>query len=346
MLKTKSLKEELEQAGIFQNCEARSWGKLAIFLAGVSVLLVLHATLPIFYSSLLVPITGVLCAVAAIIGHEGSHKGFSGSPTRNRLMLAITVPMLAGVSSVYWHHKHDMKHHAHPNVTDKDPDIALWPMAMSSEEYERSGRLRQWFQRHLQGILFWPMSLFMMWDMRVAGIRFLLGDLRKYGVKRRHWLDLIGLPIHLVGWVILPMVFFGPLALLLYVCIWCMAGLFLSAVFAPAHISLPVIHDTNDVWRLQFETTRNFGLPRWMSFFFIGLDYQLEHHLFPQIPHQRLPKAAAITKRWAAKHGIPYHEIGFFSGLVDVTRHMAICWKIPAQSLTTVSGEARRRGAA
>lgn len=335
MLKTKSLRDELEQAGIFKICEGRSWAKLGVFLGAVSVLLVLHAELPLVYSCLLVPVTGILCAVAAMIGHEGSHKGLSRSPTRNRLMLALTFPLLGGVSGVYWHFKHDMKHHAHPNVADQDPDIALWPMAMSAEEYDRSGKVRQWFQRHCQGVLFWPLCLFMVWNMRVAGIRFLIQDIRKHGVMKRHRLDLIALPLHVLGWVVLPMIFFGPLALVLYICIWCMAGLFLSAVFAPAHMGLPVIKDTNDVWRLQFETTRNFGMPRWMSFFFIGLDYQLEHHLFPRIPHQRLPQAAKITKDWAARHGIPYNEIGFFAGLVDVTRHMSVCWKIPAQSMTT-----------
>ncbi len=333
MLKIKSLRQELAQAGMFRPCEARSWGKLVTLLGAASALFVAHVALPFWYSALLVPLTGGLCAVAAMIGHEGSHRGLSRSPVRNRLMYFITFPVLGGVSGVYWHHKHDIKHHAYPNVADIDPDISLWPMATSTVEYQRCGPARQWFQRNLQGALFWPLCLFMVWAMRVQGIAHLVHDIGDRGFRKNHALDVVGLSLHAMGWVVLPVVFFGWNGLLLYVAAWSLAGLFLSMVFAPAHMGLPVVEDPNDIWRLQFETTRNFRMPKLLSFFFIGLDYQLEHHLFPRIPHQKLPTAAKITKAWAARNGVPYHEIDYWDGIKDVTRFMGESWNVAPYTL-------------
>ena len=62
-----------------------------------------------------------------------------------------------------------------------------------------------------------------------------------------------------------------------------------------SYIGLPIVGSQHHDWLHQVETTRNLELPRFVSFFFIGLDYQVEHHLFPKIPHQHLPRAAAIT---------------------------------------------------
>jgi len=112
-------------------------------------------------------------------------------------------------------------------------------------------------------------------------------------------------------------------------------GITLSMVFAPAHMGMPVVSPTKDIWLLQFETTRNLTMPRWLSFFFIGLDYQIEHHLFTKIPHQRLGDAAVITKKWAAKNGVPYHEIPYWEGVKDVTRFMSKCWSLDPHEIVT-----------
>ena len=154
----------------------------------------------------------------------------------------------------------------------------------------------------------------------------------------RAWqMDLAMVSFHYIAWVVLPTLLFGPIAIGIYCGVWTVGGLVLSLVFAPAHIGMPVVSSADDIWRLQFETTRNLRLPRWLSYFFIGLDYQIEHHLFPKMPHQNLPKAASITKDWAEKNGLPYHEIGYWDALVDVTRHMDRCWSLEPEQMVTIS---------
>ena len=144
------------------------------------------------------------------------------------------------------------------------------------------------------------------------------------------------LALHVMGWIVIPALAFGPWAIALYALIWTFVGLVLSMVFAPAHMGMPVVEDTKDIWRLQFETTRNLKVPGWLSFFFIGLDYQIEHHLFPKIPHQRLAEASVITRAWAERNGLPYHEIGYWDGLCDVTNFMSDAWSLEAKALVSL----------
>ena len=110
MLKTKSLRAELSAAGMFERCEGRTWAKFAFLMSIVAGLMVAHVYLPFWWSALLTPVTAWFCAVAAMIGHEGSHRGLSSEPWRNRLIFNLTFPVLGGVSGPYWHWKHDIQH--------------------------------------------------------------------------------------------------------------------------------------------------------------------------------------------------------------------------------------------
>ena len=100
--------------------------------------------------------------------------------------------------------------------------------------------------------------------------------------------------------------------------------------------SVPIVTDQNHDWIHQLETTRNLELPRVISFFFIGLDYQVEHHLFPKIPHANLPRAGRITREWCKKHGVVYKSEPYVSALVDAARFMSDAWNhesVPAESI-------------
>jgi fatty acid desaturase len=336
MLKIKSLKDEVRAAGLFERCEGRSWAKYIFLFSIVCGLLAAHATLPFWWSAALIPVTAFFCSVMASMGHEGSHRALSVSPFRNQLMFHISFPLLGGVSAKYWHWKHDVRHHAYPNVADTDPDILLWPMASTALEYRRSSPGRQWFQRNLQGIMFWPLCFLLVWSMRGSAVAHLYRYSKERGRDRGWWADVGCLCIHVVAWVVIPAIIFGPWAIALYAGIWTFVGGTLAAIFAPAHIGMPIVTDPKDIWRLQFETTRRLTMPKWLSFFFIGLDYQLEHHLFPRIPHQRLPKVAEITRRWAAENGVPYHEISYVGGLEDARSFIAKSWSIEPEDIVTI----------
>jgi len=294
---------------------------------------------------LYIPLTAFVAVVIAMFAHEGGHRALSDSAFRNNMLLHVGFPLFAGLSAMYWKHKHNVKHHAYPNIAEEDPDLSLFPMASSSVEYEKSGPFRRWIQRNLQGKLFWPFTFFLAWSMRHSSLSFLLSYVRTKGVDGRWLLDVGCMFGHVVLWLVIPSFFFGPLyTILFYYLLWTVGGAYLAAIFAPAHMGLPVLNAHDDMWRLQLETTRNLHVPLGMGAFFVGLDHQIEHHLFPRIPHQNMKKASVVVKQWAAREGLPYNEIGYLAGLKDVTRFMETAWKV-APSASPYMGDGKPLGA-
>ncbi len=317
-----SLRTELRNAGVFEHREIRSWLKLALLVSLTAGCLFVISRFGWISALALVPVCAVLCTAAAMMGHEGSHRSTSASPTRNSFMAYLAFPVFSGLSLLYWREKHDRLHHGHPNVENVDPDIRPFPFASTRTTHERCGPKERWFQRNFQKWAFWPMSTLMALGMRRSSLVFLAKLPKRF--NREWWMDVGALVTHYSLWLVVPSLIWGPLiAFLIYSSIWAGVGVFLVLVFLPAHAGLPILAEQNKDWLHQLETTRNLEMPKFISYFFIGLDYQVEHHLFPKIPHQHLPKAAAITSAWCKRHGIPYLTEPYHHALADAARYMA-----------------------
>lgn len=325
----KELRQELRAAGVFDRCEARSWGKLLILLAAAVATGSLVATGATAWSWLWLLPTAWLVTSAAMLGHEGAHKSLAADGRRNALMLHLAFPLLGGLGAHHWKWKHNQRHHAHPNVAGQDLDIQMWPMACHRAEFLAAGPRRRWFIRHAQWLAFWPLTMLMPLMMRINSWRILALRARDQGVDAAWLTDAGCLVAHYLLWLVLPAQHFGwPATLAFYFALWLLVGLFLAAIFAPAHMGMPIQTEHPDDWLAQLETSRNLTMPAALSWFFIGLDYQVEHHLFEGIAHQHLPQAARITKAWAARHGVPYHTVPFAAGLLDVTRYLRRAWSV------------------
>lgn len=321
------LRAELRDAGLFETRELRNWLKLGVLLTGVAACLTAIAIFGPWVALIAIPVGAVFATATAMLGHEGSHKSFSKSPLRNAILVNFAFPLFSGLGALYWHHKHDRLHHGHPNVEGVDPDIKPFPFASSRGDHEKCGPGERWFQRNFQRWAFWPMSLLMAIGMRRSSILFAIRYPKKYGVSRAWFLEITCLALHYVCWIVVPMMIWGPLVgLAVYLSLWGLVGVCLALIFAPAHIGLPIMQEQNNDWLHQLETTRDLKLPRIISFFFIGLDYQAEHHLFPKITHQNLPRAAEITAAWCKRHGIEYLSVPYLHALVDSAQFMADAW--------------------
>jgi fatty acid desaturase len=321
----KSLRAELAAAGVFQFRELRSWLELGGMFAALAGCLVGIALFGWVAALFLVPIAAVLCTSIAMFGHEGSHRSFSASPTRNALLTYLTFPLFGGLGALYWRNKHDRLHHGHPNVEGVDPDIRPFPFVSSRGDHERCGPRLRWFQRHFQRWLFWPMSTLMALGMRRSSVLYLL----RYPKKREGawWADVACITVHYTAWLVIPSIVWSPLVgFALYASLWSLVGVCLALVFAPAHMGLPIVTNAKHDWIHQLETTRNLQLPRVISFFFIGLDHQVEHHLFPKVPHANLPRAAEITAAWCARHNVPYQTMPYLDALGDAVGFMRTAW--------------------
>jgi fatty acid desaturase len=320
-----TLREELRAAGMFSRHEARSWLEIGAMAAAVAACLVGIATFGWIAAIFLVPPAAILSTSIAMEGHEGSHRSFSDSPLRNTIVAYLVFPLFAGLSPLYWRYKHDRMHHGHPNVEGVDPDIAPFPFVSSQRDHARSGPKARWFQRHMQKWLFWPMSTLMTIGMRRSSMLYLL----RYPNKREPaWsLDVACIVVHYVAWLVVPAFVWGLFPVLaVYAALWGLVGVCLALVFAPAHMGMPIVADQHHDWVHQLETTRNLEMPRIVSFFFMGLDYQVEHHLFPKIPRHKLPEAARITRAWCERNGIVYQSMPYGAALVDAARFMSDAW--------------------
>jgi fatty acid desaturase len=171
--------------------------------------------------------------------------------------------------------------------------------------------------------------------MRLESLRHLYRHVRQHGVDRAALADGTALVAHYVLWLVVPSRWFGlaPVALF-YGALWALVGCMLSLVFAPAHMGLPIVVRAGNRWLHQLQTTRNLSLPGWLSWLFVGLDYQIEHHFFPRIPHRHLPAAAAVTRAWCRRLGVPHRSIAYREAVASVTRYMASAWQLePAEAL-------------
>ncbi|HEU5058754.1 MAG TPA: fatty acid desaturase [Kofleriaceae bacterium] len=341
----RALRADLTASGVFDHRTAHTWAKLAILLAAVGAALALVALLPWWCAFALVPLAAVPAATAAMIGHEAAHGSFAAGKRHNDIVTHLVFPLFSGLGAEHWKHKHNHLHHGNPNVIGRDPDLNVWPMALSSEEHAASSPLRRWFQRTLQGYLFWPLTLLLAFAMRVESWRHVVSRVRDGRLDRALVLDAACMVAHYTLWLVLPIMWFGALpVLLVYAGLWGTSGLLLALVFAPAHMGLPVRGgEQRGGWRHQLETTRNLDMPRWLSWFFVGLDFQVEHHLFPRIPHQNLEKASRTVAPWCARVGAPYQRIDYASSIRQVTRHVRRSWQtapefvVPPSKLETLT---------
>ncbi|HEX4417879.1 MAG TPA: acyl-CoA desaturase [Kofleriaceae bacterium] len=323
-----TLRLELAEAGLFDHRELRSWAKLGVLVGASAAGLAAIAMVGPWLALPVVPVLSVLFTAIAMFGHEGSHRSFSASPVRNAVVMYFAFPLFGGLSTLYWRDKHDRLHHGHPNVEGVDPDIKPFPFVSSRGDHEQSSPRLRWFQRNLQRWAFWPMATLMTTGMRRSSLLHVMAYPARHGRDRAWWIDVGCLALHYTAWLVVPSLVWGPLITFgLYAAVWAGVGVCLALVFAPAHMGLPVIRGQAHDWIHQLETTRDLEMPRTIGFFFIGLDYQVEHHLFPKIPHQNLPRAAAITAAWCELHGIPHQRMPYLDALGDAARFMATAWE-------------------
>ena len=334
MLDISSLEKELIAAGAFEKCEARTWGKVAFLLACFAACAAGVVMLPFAWSLLLVPLSTMFLVPAAMMGHEGAHGAFSESRGRNELLFHILFPILSGKGALYWKHKHNDNHHETPNVLDADPDLNLWPLASHAGQHRQASAPMRWVHRNIQAGVLWPITLGLVWNMRFDSLVFLGRKAVKGEVTGMWWVDLGCQLLHYALWVAVPVALWGPAAIAFYVAVWSLTGPIIAGIFGPAHMGMPMKAECVDPVLIQLETTRNIELPGILPYLYIGLGNQIEHHLFPKIPHQRMDIAVPIVKGWAERIGIPYQTIGWAEGYADMTRFVRDAWKaeiLPAE---------------
>jgi linoleoyl-CoA desaturase len=301
----------------------RIYLKTAIILAafvGSYVALVFFAVT--WWQALLLSVAlGIATAqIGFNIQHDAGHQAFSERRRVNKWM-AMTLDLIGG-SSYIWHWKHAHFHHTYVNIDGYDSDINLGALARFSPQQKR-----YWHHRwqHLYLWVLYGMTA-LSWHLHDDFRDVITGTVGKRRMPRPRGKDLA---VFVLGKVVfftlafgLPLAFHSIGAVLLYYTVAAVAaGLLLALVFQLAHaveeadFPIPGEHGRMDTpWAVhQLETTANFSRDsRVITWLVGGLNFQVEHHLFPRICHVHYPAIAPIVEATCREYGLPYHANGSF----------------------------------
>ncbi|WP_204945080.1 fatty acid desaturase family protein [Micromonospora luteifusca] len=246
----------------------------------------------------------VLFAQLAFLGHDAGHRQIFRTRRANDVVGLVCGNLLTGISYGWWVDKHN-RHHAHPNTEGRDPDILVVPLSFTPAQAATQRGLRALFVRH-QAALFFPVLLVEGLHLHGASVRAVVrGGLRHRATEAGL------LVLHLAGYLAAVfLVLSVPQAIVFILVNQAVFGLYLGSSFAPNHKGMPILTEADDLdyLRRQVLTSRNVRGGRLVDALLGGLNYQIEHHLFPSMPRPNLRDAQPLIRQFCADHGIAYHE--------------------------------------
>ena len=262
---------------------------------------------------------GVLLTQVAFLAHEAGHRQVLRSGPANDRLARLLAAGVVGISYGWWDSKHS-RHHGNPNRIGKDPDIEMDTITfLEADAASTTGLVRLVAQR--QGWLFFPLLTFEGLNLHYQGIRHLV----QRGPVRGRWIELsliagrFTVGLGLVFWF-LPL----GLALAFLAVQLGVFGVYMGASFAPNHKGMPIIdRDARlDFFSKQVRTSRNISGGWWATWLMGGLNYQIEHHLFPNMPRPHLARARRIVRRQCDRLGVPYAETTLWRSYGIVIRYL------------------------
>ena len=263
---------------------------------------------------------GILFTQVAFLSHEAAHRTILTSGRANDTLGLILGNGIVGMSRDWWGSKHT-RHHANPNRVSKDPDIEVDTIRFLEADAEKVSGPMSLITRH-QGWLFFPLLTLEGLNLHYLAFRHLLDF--SHPVKGR-WLEL-GLLVLRFALVLTPVFLFLPLGMAFAFIGVQMAvfGIYMGAAFAPNHKGMPIIDaDAKlDFFTKQVRTSRNVSGGWWATWLMGGLNYQIEHHLFPSMPRMHLAQARQIAKDYCASLDVPYTETTLLKSYGIVIRYL------------------------
>lgn len=314
------LRQDLEKDGFFESKWHWFPGKLftTVMMLPISYYLALNG-----YYLLSALILGTMWQQLGWVSHELLHHQIYDNRHINTGIAWFTGCVLLGFSRIWWNDRHNA-HHAATNIDGSDPDIDNLPLlAWSAEDVKRASPSERKIIKYQQ-IYFWGILPLLNLIWCINSIFFVKDVLRtsRYTWYKNRWVaEAIGIAIHYV-WVIAFLYtachsFTGAIAY--YLLAKLIGGSFLAFVVFFNHYSCPKLDFDSVAGEnfvvMQLVTTRNMTPGRFTDWFWGGLNYQIEHHLFPTMPRQNLYKCSLRVRAFCNKHKLPYLCSDFLVGL-------------------------------
>jgi fatty acid desaturase len=290
---------------------------LVLLAAGWTVFFLLGSS---WWQLLVAVFLAVMFTQTGFIGHDAGHRQIARSKRTNDLIGRIHGNLLIGLSYGWWTAKHT-RHHAHPNQMSRDPDIGGRAIAFTTDQARARRGIGSWLAGY-QAWLFFPMLLLEGFHLHAAGVGSLLGRRSGTTVKL---VDGALLAAHLTGYLAAVLIVLSPVQAVAFILVQQgLFGVYLGCSFAPNHKGMPMLGEEEkiDFLRRQVITSRNIRGGWLVDFALGGLNYQIEHHLFPSMPRPSLRHAQEPVRAFCEQHGIAYREVGVFTSYAQVLRHL------------------------
>ena len=309
------LTRQIREKGLLKKQQGYYWLKIVFTLA----LLGLSVTFIVIFDSLWLHLLNALLlslvfGQLGFLGHDSGHRQVFVSNHWNH-MLGLGVSFLLGMERTWWVDKHN-RHHSNPNEVGKDPDIDIPILAFSEEDAMSKRGFYRFMVKYQPYFFFLLLSLDGGFGLRLAGVQFMFRNKLRYPVAEP--LLMAG---HFVVYFALLFLLMPPLHAALFILVHQLVfGFYMGFVFAPNHKGMPIVNseDQTSYLRRQAITSRNIRPNRVIDFMYGGLNYQIEHHLYPNMPRNQLGQARRVVKRFCQTRGIPYHETGVISSQIEI----------------------------
>jgi fatty acid desaturase len=313
------LSRQIKQAGLLERRHGYYTAKLSLNLvllvAGGAAFVALEDS---WWQLVTAAYLAVVFTQLAFVGHDAGHRQIFRSRRANDLVGLVHANLLVGISFGWWVAKHD-RHHSNPNHEDLDPDIDIPALAFTTGQATGKRSLARMVARY-QAWLFFPLLLLEAAQLHVASAKAIVRDTGRATV-----VEALLLLAHFVGYLTALVLVLSPLQAAVFVLVQQgLFGLYLGCSFAPNHKGMPTLTDADqlDFLRRQVLTSRNVAGSRPVDFVLGGLNYQIEHHLFPNMPRPNLRHAQPLVRAFCAQHGLPYVEASLFGSYAQAIRHL------------------------
>ena len=313
------LSRQIKQAGLLDR--RRGWYaakigvNLALLVAGWAAFAIVG---PSWWQLVTAAYLAVVFTQIAFVGHDAGHRQIFRSRRANDLVGLIHANLLLGVSFGWWVGKHN-RHHSNPNHEELDPDISITALAFTADQANSKRGLVRLVARY-QGLLFFPLLLLEAAHLHMASIKAIVAGRGRAGA-----VEGLLLLVHVAAYTAVVLLVLTPLQAVPFILVQQgLFGLYLGCSFAPNHKGMPTLGDEEelDFLHRQVLTSRNVRGSRLVDFLLGGLNYQIEHHLFPNMPRPNLRRAQPVIRGFCQEHDIAYSEATMFGSYTQAIRHL------------------------
>ncbi|MER6331954.1 acyl-CoA desaturase [Streptomyces sp. NPDC001034] len=254
----------------------------------------------------------------ALVAHDLAHRQVFRRRRPSEIWGRLFGNLGIGMSYGWWMNKHT-RHHANPNHEELDPDVSPDILVWSTDQARNSSGVSRLIGGR-QAVLFFPLLTLEGFNLHVAGVR----ALRSPSMKNR-LLEGSLLFLHIAAYLTALFVVLPPGKAVAFLAVHqCLFGVYLGCTFAPNHKGMPTFtgDERPDFLRRQVLTSRNVRGGLLTDVMLGGLNYQIEHHLFPSMPTPHLRRARTVVRAYCAEIGVPYYETGLIQSYREALTHL------------------------